>query len=74
MPDLKSWVYHQLIRLLGREWLEYFISNSMNLGLHRLSKYLWTYDCKALIVDVIQETPTTKTFVLLPNQHLQFLF
>lgn len=61
--------YHWLIRVIGREWLEYLISNTMNLGLHRLTSFFWTYDCKAMIVDIIQETPTTKTFMLLPNQH-----
>jgi ferredoxin-NADP reductase len=41
----------------------------MNQVTTKLDPFLWTYDCKAKIIRIEQETPDTKTFVLLPNQH-----
>jgi len=63
----QRWLIHQL----GRQWLEYFFSNSMNALTEKIDPFLWTYNCKAQIIAIHQETSDTKTFVLLPNQHFK---
>ena len=61
------WVIHKL----GRDWLEYLASNTMNVVTEKLDPFIWSYDCKAKIIEIRQETQDTKTFVLLPNQHFK---
>jgi NAD(P)H-flavin reductase len=58
-----------LIKQLGRDRLEYIASNTTNEFTQRIDPFIWTYDCKAKVVAIRQETVDTKTFVLLPNQH-----
>jgi ferredoxin-NADP reductase len=58
-----------LIKTLGRDRLEYVASNTTNELTKRLDPFIWTYDCKAKVIAIRQETADTKTFVLLPNQH-----
>lgn len=58
-----------LIKTLGRDRLEYVASNTTNEVTKKLDPFIWTYDCKAKVIAIRQETPDTKTFVLLPNQH-----
>ncbi len=58
-----------LIKTLGRDRLEYIASNTTNEVTKKVDPFIWTYDCKAKVVEVRQETADTKTFVLLPNQH-----
>ncbi|MBK8973284.1 MAG: 2Fe-2S iron-sulfur cluster binding domain-containing protein [Hahellaceae bacterium] len=60
-----------LMARVGRDRLEYFFSNTLNTFTPRLSSFFWTYDCKARILDMRQETEDTRTFTLLPNQHFQ---
>ena len=58
-----------LIKTLGRDRLEYVASNTLNNVTKELDPFIWTYDCKAKIIAIRQETEDSKTFVLLPNQH-----
>lgn len=58
-----------LIKTLGRDRLEYVASNTLNEVTKELDPFIWTYDCKAKIIAIRQETEDSKTFVLLPNQH-----
>ncbi len=60
-----------VMKILGRDWVEYIASNTMNVVTQKVDPFLWTYDCKAEVVAIRQETPDTKTFVLLPNQHFK---
>lgn len=62
-------VHPWLIKTLGRDRLEYLASNTLNELTQKLDPFIWTYDCKAKVVAIRQETVDTKTFVLLPNQH-----
>ena len=62
-------VHPWLIKTLGRDRLEYLASNTLNELTQTLDPFIWTYDCKAKVVAIRQETADTKTFVLLPNQH-----
>lgn len=57
------------LKNIGREWIDYFASNTMNVGTKRLAPFFWTYDCQAKIVNVRHETHDTITLELLPNQH-----
>jgi len=59
------------IKNLGRDWLEYFASNTMNVVTEKLDPFIWSYDCKAKVIEIRQETQDTKTFVLFPNQHFK---
>lgn len=58
-----------LIKTLGRDRLEYVASNTLNEVTKEVDPFIWTYDCKAKIIAIRQETEDSKTFVLLPNQH-----
>ncbi len=58
-----------LIKSLGRDRLEYVASNTLNEVTKEIDPFIWTYDCKAKIIAIRQETEDSKTFVLLPNQH-----
>jgi ferredoxin-NADP reductase len=51
------------------EWVDYVVSNTMTDFNRRLNGFLWTYDLKAQVVQVLDEAPGVKTFVLRPNQH-----
>lgn len=65
LASLHPW----LIKTLGRDRLEYFASNTTNELTQKIDPFIWTYNCKAKVVAIRQETADTKTFVLLPNQH-----
>lgn len=54
---------------IGRTWVDYVVSNTMTDVNRRLNGFLWTYDCRAQVLRVIDEAPGVKTFVLRPNQH-----
>jgi ferredoxin-NADP reductase len=60
-----------LIKTLGRDRLEYVASNTLNNVTKEIDPFIWTYDCKAKIIAIRQETEDSKTFVLLPNQHFK---
>lgn len=51
------------------EWVDYVVSNTMTDFNRWFNGFLWTYDLKALVEQVIDEAPGVKTFVLRPNQH-----
>jgi ferredoxin-NADP reductase len=65
LAALHPWI----IKTLGRDRLEYAASNTTNELTKRIDPFIWTYDCKAKVIAIRQETADTKTFVLLPNQH-----
>ena len=71
LNNFRASVHPWTIQKLGRDWLEYIASNTMNVVTERLDPFIWSYDCKAKILEIRQETPDTKTFVLLPNQHFK---
>lgn len=71
LSRLSKRVHPWVIQTIGRDWVEYIASNTMNVVTQRVDPFLWTYDCKAKVVGIRQETPDTKTFVLLPNQHFK---
>ncbi|CAH0348265.1 iron-sulfur cluster-binding domain-containing protein [Aquabacterium sp. CECT 9606] len=51
------------------EWVDYVVSNTMTDFNRWFNGFLWTYELKALVEQVIDEAPGVKTFVLRPNQH-----
>lgn len=51
------------------QWVDYVVSNTMTDFNRWFNGFLWTYDLKALVEQVIDEAPGVKTFVLRPNQH-----
>lgn len=61
------------LKHLGRQWMDYIVSNTMTDLNRRVNSFLWTYDLKALVVDVRTEAEGVKTFTLLPNQHWKHL-
>lgn len=54
---------------VGRGSVEYVVSNTMTEFNRRVLPFVWTYDLKALVEQVIDEATDVKTFVLRPNQH-----
>lgn len=60
-----------LIQNLGRERLEYFCSNTMNVLTRRLAPFLWSYDLQALVLRRRVEAANVVGFELLPNTHWQ---
>lgn len=64
-----SLMHPWLVKTLGRDRLEYLASNTTNDVTKKLDPFIWTYDCKAKVIAIRQETRDAKTFVLLPNQH-----
>ena len=71
LNNFRTAIHPWAIEKLGRDWLEYIASNTMNVVTEKLDPFIWSYDCKAKILEIRQETPDTKTFVLLPNQHFK---
>lgn len=69
LAKILEFMHPWLIKTLGRDRLEYVASNTTNEITKKLDPFIWTYDCKAKVIAIRQETPDTKTFVLLPNQH-----
>lgn len=71
LNSLRDFIHPWTIQYLGRDWLEYVASNTINVVTEKIDPFIWTYDCKAKILEIRQETADTKTFVLLPNQHFK---
>lgn len=71
LNKLSQMTHSLLINSLGRDRLEYLASNTTNDVTSKLDPFIWSYNCKAKIVAIRQETADTKTFVLLPNQHFK---
>lgn len=57
------------LKHVGRRWMDYIVSNTMTDLNRRVNGFLWTYELKALVVDIRTEADGVKTFTLLPNQH-----
>lgn len=62
---VETWV----LKALGREWLHYITSNTMNVVTTRVAPFFWTYECQAKVLGVRHETHDVMTIELLPNQH-----
>jgi ferredoxin-NADP reductase len=54
---------------LGPRWVDYLASNTMTEFNRWVNDFIWTYEFKAQVLQVIDEAPGVKTFVLRPNQH-----
>ncbi|MBU0915657.1 MAG: 2Fe-2S iron-sulfur cluster binding domain-containing protein [Gammaproteobacteria bacterium] len=54
---------------VGQGSVDYVVSNTMTEFNRRCLPFVWTYDLKALVEQVIDEAADVKTFVLRPNQH-----
>jgi ferredoxin-NADP reductase len=65
LAPLNRWALERV----DREWVDYVVSNTMTDFNRRLNGFIWTYDLKAQVLEVIDEAPGVKTFVLRPNQH-----
>ena len=53
----------------GRDWVDYVVSNTMTEFNRKLNGFVWTYELKAQVVEVLDEAPGVKTYVMRPNQH-----
>ncbi|RZL04373.1 MAG: iron-sulfur cluster-binding domain-containing protein [Rubrivivax sp.] len=62
-------VNHWALDAVAPQWVDYVVSNTMTDFNRWFNGFLWTYDLKALVEQVIDEAPGVKTFVLRPNQH-----
>lgn len=69
LNKLNGWA----IKHVGREWLDYVASNTMTEVNRRWNDFIWTYELKALVVDVRDEAQGAKTVTLMPNQHWKAL-
>jgi ferredoxin-NADP reductase len=58
-----------IINNIGRDTTEYISSNTMNMIAKKINPFIWTYDLKALILDIKKENKDVITITLLPNQH-----
>ena len=65
LARLNGWA----IKHIGRDWLDYVASNTMTEFNRRWNSFVWTYDLKALVIDVKDEALGVKTITLMPNQH-----
>ena len=54
LNELALTVNQWALKNVGREWIDYFASNTMNLGTKRLAPFFWTYDCQAKIINIRQ--------------------
>lgn len=62
-------VNHWALDTVAPHWVDYVVSNTMTDFNRWFNGFLWTYELKALVEQVIDEAPGVKTFVLRPNQH-----
>jgi len=65
LGKLNQWA----IKKVGRDWLDYVASNTMTDLNRRWNDFIWTYEPKAIVVDIKDEAPGVKTLTLMPNQH-----
>lgn len=65
--QLNTW----LLQAIGRDRLEYFCSNTMNVLTQKLNSFLWCYQLKARVLQRRQDTENVMSFELLPNQFWQ---
>ncbi len=54
---------------LSRDGIDYVVSNTMTEFNRKLNSFVWTYELKAQVIQVIDEAPGVKTYVMRPNQH-----
>jgi ferredoxin-NADP reductase len=71
LNNIRTKAHASIVSVVGRDRLDYLVSNTMNVVNQTLDPFLWTYECKAKILAIKQETTDTKTFVLLPNQNFK---
>ncbi len=64
-----TFVYRKFIQWLGRDRLAYLTSNTLNAVTTNLSPFLWTLECKAIVLTIRPETTDTVSVELLPNQN-----
>jgi ferredoxin-NADP reductase len=57
------------LKHVGRPWLDYVASNTMTNFNRRWNDFVWTYELKALVLQVKDEAPGVTTVTLMPNQH-----
>jgi ferredoxin-NADP reductase len=57
------------LEAIGRDRVDYLVSNTMTELNRKLNGFVWTYELKAQVVRVIDEAPGVKTYVVRPNQH-----
>lgn len=57
------------LETIGRDRVDYLVSNTMTELNRKLNGFVWTYELKAQIVRVVDEAPGVKTYVMRPNQH-----
>lgn len=50
------------------QWVDFVASNTMTDLNRRINRFIWTYELKAQVVEVRDEAPDVKTFVMRPNQ------
>ncbi len=58
-----------IINNIGRDLTEYISSNTMNLVMKKVNPFIWTYDLKALVLNIYSKNSEVITVSLLPNQH-----
>jgi ferredoxin-NADP reductase len=56
---------------VGHDRVDYVVSNTMTEFNRKVMPFLWTYELKAVVEQVLDEATDVKTFVLRPNQHWQ---
>ena len=54
---------------VGHDRVDYLVSNTMTEFNRKVMPFLWTYELKAVVEQVLNEATDVKTFVLRPNQH-----
>lgn len=59
------------LQQLGHDWVDYIASNTMTDFNRWWNDFIWTYQLKAVVVAVEQQTPDVKTLTLMPNQRWQ---
>ena len=57
LNELALSVNQWALKNIGREWIDYLASNTMNIGTKRVAPFFWTYDCQAkLLMSVMKRT------------------
>ena len=69
LARLNQWA----LKKVGRGWMDYVASNTMTEFNRRWNDFIWTYELKAIVVDITDEAPGVKTLNLMPNQHWQHM-
>ena len=57
------------LQTIGRDWIDYIASNTMTDVNRWFNDFIWTYDLKAFVAQIIPQADGVVTIHLLPNQH-----